>query len=167
MLQYAAAGAKTIYACDLLEEHFPSLVDLVKQAGYETAVVGVKVDVTKSEDLERLVRQVIAEQGRLDWLVSPSLAWMWREDGEKADLRVMVVPSSPTPESSISNLSVAPPNRTSCVSCLAPYILPFISLLQCLQLIEPRIFIFTSPSKEPSTSTLSGSSTRFNGLLGG
>ncbi|KAG7562835.1 hypothetical protein FFLO_01664 [Filobasidium floriforme] len=68
VLQYAAAGAKTIYACDLLEEHFPSLVDLVKQAGHETAVVGVKVDVTKSEDLERLVRQIIGEQGRLDWL---------------------------------------------------------------------------------------------------
>lgn len=70
MLKYAEAGAKTIYACDIQEDHFASLVDLVRTSGSEAKVVGVKVDVTRAKDVEGLIRRVIEEEGRLDWFVS-------------------------------------------------------------------------------------------------
>jgi len=62
---FAAAGAKAIYAADL---RAPS-PDLSIE-GYEGTVTGVACDITKEDQVEALVRQVIKEQGRLDWFVS-------------------------------------------------------------------------------------------------
>jgi hypothetical protein len=36
----------------------------------EIKVIGVRMDVAKSEEVEALVRRVVKESGRLDWFVS-------------------------------------------------------------------------------------------------
>ncbi|CAK9785702.1 NAD(P)-binding protein [Cutaneotrichosporon oleaginosum] len=64
---FAAAGAKAIYASDIVDRNLQAVADGVAQEGYESEVVGVKTDVTKAEQVEALVRKVIAEHGRLDW----------------------------------------------------------------------------------------------------
>ncbi|BEJ12721.1 hypothetical protein CspHIS471_0211810 [Cutaneotrichosporon sp. HIS471] len=64
---FAAAGAKAIYASDVVDRNLQAVADGVAQEGYETEVVGVKTDITKSDQVEELVRKVIAEHGRLDW----------------------------------------------------------------------------------------------------
>ncbi|BEI82019.1 hypothetical protein CcaverHIS002_0211790 [Cutaneotrichosporon cavernicola] len=64
---FAAAGAKAIYASDVVDRNLQAVADGVAQEGYETEVIGVKTDITKSDQVEELVRKVIAEHGRLDW----------------------------------------------------------------------------------------------------
>ncbi len=67
---FAAAGAKAIYASDVVDRNLQAVADGVTQEGYESEIVGVKTDITKADQVEELVRKVIAEHGRLDWFVS-------------------------------------------------------------------------------------------------
>ncbi|GMK59037.1 hypothetical protein CspeluHIS016_0700520 [Cutaneotrichosporon spelunceum] len=64
---FAAAGAKAIYASDVVDGNLQAVADGVSQEGYESQVVAVKTDITKADQVEGLVRKVIAEHGRLDW----------------------------------------------------------------------------------------------------
>lgn len=66
---FAAAGAKVIYASDIVDKNLQAVADGVVQEGYKATVVGVKTDVTKADEVEALVRKVIKEHGRLDWFV--------------------------------------------------------------------------------------------------
>lgn len=63
---FALAGARTVYAADLKAPTH-------EIEGYEGKVVGVACDITKEDQVEALVRQVIKEEGRLDWFVSMPL----------------------------------------------------------------------------------------------
>lgn len=66
---FAAAGAKVIYASDIVDKNLQTVADGVKQEGYGSDVIGVKTDITKANQVEELVRKVIKEHGRLDWFV--------------------------------------------------------------------------------------------------
>jgi NAD(P)-dependent dehydrogenase (short-subunit alcohol dehydrogenase family) len=84
---FAAAGARTIYVADLKA---PSN-DLASK-GYNTKVVGAACDITQEDQVEALVRQVIKEEGRLDWFVSIYITFLtsvYRNRSNKL--------SSPTP----------------------------------------------------------------------
>jgi NAD(P)-dependent dehydrogenase (short-subunit alcohol dehydrogenase family) len=67
---FAAAGAKTIYACDLNDKHFDSLIELVKSSGYDSQIVPYKLDITDGKAVEALVKEIIKTDGRLDWFAS-------------------------------------------------------------------------------------------------
>jgi len=70
VLKYAMAGASIIYACDLQEQHFSSLIEQVKLISSDCKIVGCKLDVTLAEGVEALVREIVGKEGRLDWFVS-------------------------------------------------------------------------------------------------
>lgn len=67
---FAAAGARVIYASDIIDKNLLSLNDTIRAKGYDATVVGVKTDIVKEAEVESLVRRVIKEHGRLDWFVS-------------------------------------------------------------------------------------------------
>jgi NAD(P)-dependent dehydrogenase (short-subunit alcohol dehydrogenase family) len=73
---YALAGARTIYATDIAESGLQEVVDGVMHEHPEVKVIGVRMDVAKSEEVEATVRRIIGESGRLDWFVSWSLVFM-------------------------------------------------------------------------------------------
>lgn len=68
--RYAIAGARTIYATDIEESGLQEVAEGVMHEHPEIKVIGVRMDVAKSEEVEALVRRVVKESGRLDWFVS-------------------------------------------------------------------------------------------------
>lgn len=55
----------------MVDTKLNSYNELLKSKGYDgVRVFGVKSNIAKADEVESLVRRVIAEQGRLDWFVS-------------------------------------------------------------------------------------------------
>jgi NAD(P)-dependent dehydrogenase (short-subunit alcohol dehydrogenase family) len=71
--RYTSAGASVIYATDARPEALPGIIDELRAAGYkedQTKIIGLRLDITKSDEMESLVRRIIRDEGRLDWFVT-------------------------------------------------------------------------------------------------
>jgi NAD(P)-dependent dehydrogenase (short-subunit alcohol dehydrogenase family) len=67
VIELAKAGAKAVYACDLNQSNFPSLIEQIKGMGLKCQVVGKPLDVSSEEQTVSLLREILKEQGRFDF----------------------------------------------------------------------------------------------------
>ncbi|GJC80610.1 3-oxoacyl-[acyl-carrier-protein] reductase FabG [Colletotrichum liriopes] len=67
VLSLALAGAKAVYATDLTLANIPSLQQEVKDAGSLCHVHGAVLDVASEDQTIAVLKNIIAEYGRLDF----------------------------------------------------------------------------------------------------
>lgn len=68
--KFAAAGAKTIYACDLNTSAIASLQEECKKAGFSTIIEGRLLDVSSEAQTVAVVKEITKKHGRFDFYIA-------------------------------------------------------------------------------------------------